>query len=57
VEETIVSERTIWLIAAGLIVLDLALFMVPVVPFLVAYVLVVRPPWFKDFVDGLYEER
>jgi hypothetical protein len=52
-----ISERTIWLIAIGLIALDLALFVVPIVPFLVAYVLVVRPPWFKDFVDGLYEER
>jgi len=49
------SERTIWLIAVGLIVLDLALFMVPVVPFLAAYVLVARPPWFKTFVDDLYE--
>lgn len=52
-----ISERTIWLIAIGLIALDLALFVVPIVPFLVAYVLVVRPSWFKDFVDGLYEER
>ena len=48
------SERTIWLIAVGLIVLDLALFMVLVVPFLAAYVLVARPPWFKAFVDDLY---
>jgi hypothetical protein len=51
------SERTIWLIAVGLIVLDLALFMVPVVPFLAAYVLVARPPWFKTFVDDLYDGR
>jgi hypothetical protein len=29
--------------------------MVPVVPFVVAYVLVARPPWFKDFVDDLYD--
>ena len=45
------------LIAIGLIVLDLALFMVPIVPFFVAYVLVVRPPWFKEFVDRLYDGR
>ena len=51
------AERTMWLIAVGLIVLGLALFMVPIVPFLVAYVLVARPPWFKAFVDDLYEER
>jgi hypothetical protein len=51
------SERTIWLIAVGLIVFDLAVFMVPVVPVLAAYVLVARPPWFKTFVDDLYGER
>lgn len=50
-----ISEQTIWLIAVGVIVLDLALFVVPIVPFVAAYVLVVRPPWFKDFVDRLYE--
>ena len=54
-EDSPISEQTIWLIAIGLIVLDLALFMVPIVPFFVAYVLVVRPPWFKDFVDRLYD--
>jgi hypothetical protein len=49
-----VSTRTVWLIAAGLIVVDLLFFMVPIVPFAAAYVLLVRPPWFKDFVDDLY---
>jgi hypothetical protein len=52
---TAISERKIWLIAAALIAADLALFMVPVVPFVVAYVLIARPPWFKDFVDDLYD--
>lgn len=52
-----ISEQTIWLIAVGLIVLDLALFVVPVVPFVAAYVLVARPPWFKAFVDALYRDR
>jgi len=56
-EDSPISEQTILLIAAGLIVLDLALFMVPIVPFFVAYVLVVRPPWFKEFVDRLYDGR
>jgi hypothetical protein len=28
---------------------------VPIVPVLMAYVLVARPPWFKAFVDDLYE--
>jgi hypothetical protein len=56
-EKCFMSEQTIWAIALGLIVLDLLLFMVPIVPFLVAYVLLARPPWFKDFVDDLYQSR
>jgi hypothetical protein len=49
-----VSTRTVWLIAAGLIAVDLLFFMVPIVPFAAAYVLLARPPWFKHFVDDLY---
>lgn len=55
-EEVAISERTIWFIAIGVVVLDLAVFMVPIVPLLVAYVLLARPPWFKTFVDDLYDE-
>ena len=50
------STRTVWLIAAGLIAADLLFFMVPVVPFAAAYVLLARPAWFKDFVDDLYAQ-
>lgn len=49
-----ISNQTIWLIALGLVAVDLIFFMVPIVPFVLAYVLLVRPPWFKDFVDDLY---
>ena len=49
------SEQTIWAIALGLIAVDLLLFMVPIVPFVVAYVLLARPPWFKTFVDDVYD--
>jgi hypothetical protein len=48
------STRTVWLIAVGLIAADLLFFMVPIVPVAAAYVLLVRPAWFKDFVDDLY---
>lgn len=48
------SEQTIWLIAAGIIAVDLALFMVPIVPFIAAYILIARPPWFKEFIDDIY---
>ncbi|PSQ74837.1 MAG: hypothetical protein BRD39_01115 [Bacteroidetes bacterium QH_9_64_21] len=39
----------------GLIAVDLTLFVFPVVPVLATYVLVVRPPWFKDFVNDAYD--
>lgn len=44
------------MIAIGVIVFDLALFVVPIVPILLAYVLVARPRWFKTFVESLYED-
>ena len=51
------SERQIWLIATAVIAVDLLLFMVPVVPFVAAYILIARPRWFKEFIDDLYSER
>jgi hypothetical protein len=48
------SEQKIWLIAAAIIVVDLAIFMVPIVPVVAAYVLIARPPWFKTFIDDVY---
>ena len=50
-----ISERQIWLIAFGIIAVDLAFFMVPIVPFLAAYVLLARPAWFKEFIDDVYD--
>ena len=50
-----ISERQIWLIAFGIIAVDLAFFMVPIVPFLAAYVLLARPDWFKEFIDDVYD--
>lgn len=52
---SIISDHQIWLIAAGLIAVDVFLFMIPVVPFLAAYILIVRPAWFKDFIDDVYD--
>lgn len=49
------SEPTPLLIAIALIAVDLLVFMVPIVPLAAAYVLIARPPWFKQFVDDLYE--
>jgi hypothetical protein len=49
------SEQKIWLIAGAIIVFDLVVFMVPIVPLVAAYVLIARPPWFKEFIDDVYE--
>lgn len=49
------TESQIWFIAIGIIALDLAVFMIPIVPLVAAYVLLVRPAWFKDFIDEVYE--
>jgi len=48
------SEQKIWLIAAAIIVIDLAIFMLPIIPIVAAYVLIARPPWFKSFIDDVY---
>jgi hypothetical protein len=50
------SNSTIWFIAIAVIVVDLAVFMIPVVPFAAAYILIARPPWFKTFIDDVYEQ-
>jgi hypothetical protein len=51
------SSQNRWLIAAGVIAVDLLVFMIPVVPLVAVYVLLTRPPWFKTFVDDLYEQK
>jgi len=46
------SDR--WLLAIALVLVDLFIFVVPITGLLAAYVLLVRPPWFKSFVEELY---
>mgnify|MGYP006422053477 CR=1 FL=1 len=48
------SQGKIWLIAIAIILVDLAVFMIPIVPIIAAYILVMRPPWFKAFIDDVY---
>jgi hypothetical protein len=43
-----------WLLAGALVVLDVAVFFVPLTGLIAAYVLLARPPWFKAWVDELY---
>jgi hypothetical protein len=41
-------------LAALIIVLDVAVFIVPVTGLVAAWVLLARPPWFREWVDRLY---
>ena len=41
------------LIAAGILILDGVLFFLPLCAIFLAYVLLVNPPWFRDFLKGL----
>ena len=44
-------------LAALIIVLDVAVFVVPVTGLLAAWVLLARPPWFRQWVERLYAEE
>ncbi len=46
------SDR--WLIAVALVLIDLFIFVAPLTGLFAAYVLIVRPPWFKEWVEELY---
>jgi hypothetical protein len=41
-------------LAALIVVLDVAVFVVPVTGLLAAWVLLARPPWFREWVERLY---
>jgi hypothetical protein len=46
------SERVA--LAVLIVVLDVTVFVVPVTGLLAAWVLLARPPWFREWVDRLY---
>jgi hypothetical protein len=41
------------LLALGVIVLDLAVFFVPLTAFFLAYIFIYNPPWFREFINSL----
>lgn len=43
-----------WLLALLLVVIDLVIFAVPLTGLFAAYILLVRPPWFRVWVEDLY---
>lgn len=42
------------LIALAIVLIDATMFIVPLAGLFVAYVIVARPPWFRDWVAALY---
>ena len=48
------AER--WLLAVTLVVIDLAIFVVPLTGLTAAYILLVRPSWFRRWVEDLYSD-
>lgn len=46
------AERLI--LALAVVLIDAALFVVPLAGCFVAYVIVARPPWFREWVTALY---
>ncbi len=45
-----------WFLAVALVVIDVAIFVVPLTGLFAAYVLLVRPAWFQRWVEQLYAE-
>lgn len=43
-----------WLLALALVAIDLAIFVVPLTGLFAAYLLLVRPSWFRRWVEQLY---
>jgi hypothetical protein len=48
------AERLIW--ATLIVIVDAAAFVVPLAALLLAYVVLARPPWFREWVERLYYE-
>ena len=43
-----------WLLALSLVVIDVAVFIIPLTGLFAAYILLVRPLWFRAWVEQLY---
>ena len=43
-----------WILAILVVVIDLVIFAIPLTGLFAAYILLVRPPWFRTWVEDLY---
>jgi len=48
-----VSQLSRLLLALVIVVVDAAIFFVPLAALFIAYVIVANPPWVRDFLHGL----
>jgi hypothetical protein len=48
------AERLVW--ALLIVIVDAAAFALPLAALVLAYVLLARPRWFRDWVEQLYRE-
>lgn len=48
------ADRLVW--ASLIVIADTAAFAIPLTALVLAYVLLARPPWFRDWVEQLYGE-
>jgi hypothetical protein len=48
------AERV--LLAVAVIAVDLLIFVVPVTGLVAAFILLARPPWFREWVERLYSQ-
>jgi hypothetical protein len=49
------AERV--LLALAVIAVDLMIFVVPITGLLAAFILLARPPWFREWVERLYTQQ
>lgn len=43
-----------WVLALMLVVIDVVIFVIPLTGLLAAYILLIRPQWFRTWVEDLY---
>jgi hypothetical protein len=43
-----------WVLALLLVLIDLVIFAIPLTGLFAAYILLIRPPWFRTWVEDLY---
>jgi hypothetical protein len=48
------ADRLVW--ALLIVIVDTAAFAVPLVALLLAYILLARPRWFRDWVEKIYQD-